>query len=349
MDDYPEVLTPDLIEPLSVLLTSDTEEIRLDALILLGTVMLGKVERNEPIHGDLIDTIAKMLDDSVVEIRSNALFFIEELPEEYYPYLGSKIKKLLEFLDETDHSSVIEAVIHILSKLWKSTLPIMLDVFNSLTKIYKDTGHREKEERILQFISTGLKELDNYLKTERNVTKRDVIVFLDGRYPLIKIYDIDKIAREEQMDSRAVEKNFQEITGDDSIFRFFYQDKKKYFIEIETEPLVKLFTKQVQIEDLLIMLGTETLDAISLLNLLVRKLVKAKLIRGYLSQSHFYSYQSIKESMMNDIRQAGEVNLDNYAKRINYDFVVQIAENINKETKFKGIYSKNKRLFHDSL
>ena len=64
---------------------------------------------------------AKMLDDPVVEIRSNALFFIEELPEEYFPYLGSKIKKLLEFLDETDHSSVIEAVLHILSKLWKSS------------------------------------------------------------------------------------------------------------------------------------------------------------------------------------------------------------------------------------
>ena len=49
--------------------------------------------------------------------------------------------------------------------------------------------------------------------------------------------------------------------------------------------------------------------------------------------------------MMNDIRQTGEVNLDDYAKHINYDFVVQIAENINKETKFKGIYSKNKSFF----
>ena len=345
MDDFPEVLTPDLIEPLSTLLTSDTGEIRLDALILLGTVTLGKVERSEPIHGDLIDTLAKMLDDSVVEIRSNALFFIEELPEEYFPYLGSKIKKLLEFLDETDHSSVIEAVLHILSKLWKSSLSIMLDVFVSLTKIYKDTGHREKEEKTLQFLGTGLKELENHLKTERNITKRDVVVFLDDRYPLIKIYDINKIAQEEKMDAREVEKNFQEITGDDTIFRFFYQDKKKYFVEIETEPLVKLLSKQVRIEDLLIMLGTETLDAISLLNLLVRKLVKAKLIRGYLSKSHFYSYESIKESMMNDIRRTGEVNLDNYAKTINYDFVLQIADNINKETKFKGIYSKNKSFF----
>ncbi|MHA1111016.1 MAG: HEAT repeat domain-containing protein [Promethearchaeota archaeon] len=345
MDDFPEVLAPDLIEPLSTLLTSDTEDIRLDALILLGTVTLGKVERSEPIHGDLIDTLAKMLDDSVVEIRSNALFFIEELPEEYFPYLGSKIKKLLEFFDETDHSSVIEAVLHILSKLWKSSLSIMLDVFDSLTKIYKDTGHREKEEKILQFLGTGLKELEIYLKTERNISKRDVMVFLDDRYPLIKIYDINKIAQEEKMDAHAVEKNFQEITGDESIFRFFYQDKKKYFVEIETNPLVKLLSKQVRIEDLLIMLGTETLDAISLLNLLVRKLVKAKLIRGYLSKSNFYSYKSIKESMMNDIRQTGEVNLDNYAKVINYDFVLTIAENINKETKFKGIYSKNKSFF----
>ncbi len=183
------------------------------------------------------------------------------------------------------------------------------------------------------------------MKTERNIQKRDVIVFLNNRYPLIKIYDINKIAKEEKMDPNDVEKNFQEITADDSIFRFFYQDKKKYFIEIETEPLVKLLSKQVRIENLLIMLGTETLDAISLLNLLVRKLVKAKLIRGYLSKSHFYSYESIKESMMNDIRQTGEVNLDEYAKHINYDFVVQIAENINKETKFKGIYSKNKSFF----
>ena len=137
----------------------------------------------------------------------------------------------------------------------------MLDVFNTLTKIYKDTGHREKEEKIIQFLSTGLKEFEIYMKTERNISKRDVIVFLDDRYPLIKIYDINKIAKEEKMDPRDVEKNFQEITGDESIFRFFYQDKKKYFVEIETEPLVNLLSKQVRIEDLLIMLGTETLDA----------------------------------------------------------------------------------------
>ncbi len=42
MDEYPEVLTPDLIEPLSSLLSSDIDESRLDALILLGPFYLQK-------------------------------------------------------------------------------------------------------------------------------------------------------------------------------------------------------------------------------------------------------------------------------------------------------------------
>jgi len=345
MDDHPEIISEDLIESLSTLVTSDIDEIRLDAIILLGTIMLKMVEKGKVVQGTLIDIFANLLEDEIVEIRSNALFFIEELPEEYYPYLGSKLQKLIEFLEETDDSAVIEAVLHVLSKLWKNSLPVMVNVFQVFSKIYIETPLREKEEKLLDFLSTGLKNLEIFVKTEKTISKKDIILFLGDRYPLLKIYDIDKIAHEEAMDPRDVEKNFQEITGDEEIFRFFYQDKKKYFIEIETKPLVKLLSKQVRIEDLLVMLGTETLDAISLLNLLVRKLVKAKLIRGYLSKTHFYSYDSIKESMMNDIRQNGEINLDDYAKRIDYEFALQITENINKETKFKGIYSKNKSHF----
>ncbi|MBN2155957.1 MAG: hypothetical protein JW776_07940 [Candidatus Lokiarchaeota archaeon] len=345
MDEFPDVLTIDLIEPLREIVTSKIDEIRLDAVILLGTLMLKKIEKDEPVKGKLIDTFAELLEDKIVEIQSNALFFIEELPEEYYPYFSSKINRLTEILDETEHNSVIEAILHILSKLWKKTLPMMESVFEMLSKIYKETSIREKEEKILQFLSTGLKQLEYFLKTEQNIMKNEVIALLENRYPLIKIYDINKISQEEKMDTSEVEEKFREISGDTDIFRFFYQDKKKYFIEIETEPLIKLLSQQVRIEDLLLMLGTDTLDTISLLNLLVKKLVKAKYIRGYLSKSHFYSYESIKESMMNDIRQNGEVNLDDYAKYINYDFIVQIADAINKETKFKGIYSKNKSYF----
>ncbi len=116
--------------------------------------------------------LAKMLDDSIVEIRSNALFFIEELPEEYFPYLGSKIKKLVEFLDETDHSSVIEAVLHILSKLWKSSLSIMLDVFESLMKIYKDTGHREKEDKSTSISRYRIKRIGNLFENRTKYPKK---------------------------------------------------------------------------------------------------------------------------------------------------------------------------------
>lgn len=344
-EDHPDIINKKIIKHMDELISSENDEIRLNAVILYGTKLLERIEEGE-IQGDQIDEFIDLMSDKIPEVRANVIFFIEQFPKEFYDYILPKINLFTDNLAEMDNNEVIDALLFIIDKIWQKSLPIKVSIFNILTDIYKNTLKNEKRERIAKFFASGIPEFNLYLKKNKEIKEKDFFNWLETRGPLVKIYDIEKVAREEGMKPRDVQNNFESIKGTEEIFRFIYHDKKRYYIEIELQPLLRILRKnRVKVDDLIHLFGDKELDSISLLNILIKKLVKSKNIRGYLSKSYFYSYEYIKEMLMDDIRRYGMVNLDEHAKTINYDFIVSIAEEINKETKFTGIFNKNKSLF----
>ncbi|MCP4762889.1 MAG: hypothetical protein GY870_14010 [archaeon] len=347
MEDYPDIITDNIVKRLNELISSSEPETRLNSIIMYGTKLMERIENEkEKISGDEIDEFIDLLDDSVPEIQGNIIFFIENFPEEYYDYILPKLNTFLNILDEAANSEVTEALLFIIGKVWDKSLDIKISVFNTLIEKYIKTHDREKTKLIINFLMNGFEELKNFVESNKKFSDDDLLKFIKNRGPMVKIYNIEKIAKSESMNPREVQKQFDKMEGDEIIFRFMFTGKRKHFIEIEIIPLIrKLENKRVKVEDLIHLFGHEELDSISLLNLLIKKLVKAKYIKGYLSKSYFYSYEYIKDTLMRDIKQTGKVDLDKHAKLINYDFIVKIAEDINRETKFKGIFNKNKSHF----
>lgn len=353
IEEIPDIMSDEIKDQLNMLIKSEITETRMNAIILYGKLFLEKMEsedseQQDSITGDQIDEFIELLRDEVLEIKGNVVFFIEQFPEEYYDYILPRLYLFMDLLGKTGDLEVVDAIFYILGKVWQKTLPIKLSVFTSLKNIYASTTDKEKlyEKRILSFMREGSYELDELLKSSEKIKKDEIIAKINERGPLIKIYDIEMVAKTSNMSYKDVLKNFEKIKGDDKIFRFLFTSKKKFFVEIEIEPLVlKLQKNKIKVDDLIHIFGETGLDLISLLNLLIKKLVKSKFIKGYLSKSYFYSYDFIKKTMIADIRKNGFVNIDEHAKHINYKFILSIAEDINRETKHTGIFNKDRSLF----
>jgi AraC-like DNA-binding protein len=347
-EEYPDIITKKIIKRLEDLITAENAETRLNAIILYGTKLIERMENEDKeISGDEIDNFIELLEDKVPEIQGNVIFFIEQFPEEYYDYILPKLELFTSILEITENDEIVEAILFIFGNIWEITLPIKISVFNSLVNIYESTTNSDKEKRIIKFLSDGFRELNRFLEENKKAKSDEIAKFLmKSRGPMVKIYNIEEVAREEGMSSKDVQKNFEKIKGTDEIFRFFYRDKKNYFVEIELQPFIQLLNKnKLKIEDIMFYLEENHLDTISLLNILIKKLVKSKFIRGFLSKNFFFPYDYIKESLMNDIKRKGVINLDEHSKIINYQFILSIVEEINSETKFKGIFTKNKSVF----
>lgn len=347
LDEHPEILKTSLSKHLNNLIYSSVDETRLNGIILYGTDFIKRLHSDNQVNGDNIDKFIDIgLNDKVPEIQSNVIFFVEQFPEEYFTYILPKIDKFLNLFKQTNNSEVMNSIINIIGKIWDKSLDIKLNILEKLQSVYLSTSKVEKETAILNFIKSSINEVDILLKDNPKAKKEEIIKTLKNRGPLIKLYDLEEIAKEEGMNFKDVEQNFNKLTGDDLIFRFPYQDKKKYFIEIEIKPLLELLQRdKVKVDDLIKIFGDYPIDTLSLIDLLIKKLVKAKNIKGYLTKSYFYSYNYLKEQIMNDIKRTGIVNLDEHSKQVNYNFILSIAEEINKESKFNGIFTKNKSLF----
>ncbi|MBD3350986.1 MAG: hypothetical protein GF364_05815, partial [Candidatus Lokiarchaeota archaeon] len=347
IEDYPDIMSKKASKYIYDLLKSEEDETRLNAIILYGSELIDKIEGEADIEGEDIDKFLDIaLNEEIPQVQWNAFFFIEQFPEEYLDYLLPKMNQMLDLLEETEMISTVDSILNIITKIWETSLDIKLSIFNRLKDIYAKTLNEEKEIKIADKITQIVPVLNDYLKENPNATKEKILDIIEKRKPMVKIYDIRQIAQDENMKMKEVEKKFLSIKGDSEIFRFEFKGKKKYYVEIELKPLLKLLkNKKVIVDDLIPIFGDTALDYIALLTLLIKKLVKAKEIKGYLTKSYFYSYGHLKESMMNDIRQTGRINIDDYAKHINYNFILSIVQDINRETKFTGVFNKNRSVF----
>lgn len=347
LDEHPEILKSGLSKHLINLINSTNDETRLNGIILYGTDFIKRLHSDSEVNGDEIDKFIDIgLNDKVPEIQSNVIFFIEQFPEEYFTYTIPKIDKFLSFYKQTSNLDVMNSILMMIGKIWDKSLDIKLNILSKLQDVYTSTQKLEKELATLNFIKSSIRELDLLLKENPKAKKEEIIKTLKNRGPLIKVYDLEEISKEEDMSFKDVEQNFNKLVGDDQIFRFPYQDKKKYFIEIEINPLLDMLqADKVKIDDMIKIFGNYPLDTLSLIDLLIKKLVKAKNIKGFLTKSYFYSYNYLKEQILNDIKRTGIVNLDEHSKLVNYNFILSIAEEISKESKFNGIFTKNKSIF----
>ncbi|MHA1729746.1 MAG: hypothetical protein ACTSWY_13610 [Promethearchaeota archaeon] len=352
IDYIPDILTKNLIKRLEELVTSENDEIRLNAIILYGKKLIEKmtsVDVNEgdiSVSGDEIDVFIDFLMDNIPEIKGNVIFLIEQFPEKYYDYILPKVDHLKKLIEKTQNIEILDAIFNVLEKIWERSLSIKLVVFKFLFESYKSASKERKQSKILTFMAKGFNELETFISSNEKIRYNDVINFLNDRSPMIKIYDIQKISQDSDMFFKKVLKKFKKLKGDKEIFRFIFSGKKKYFVEVEILAFINhLKDRKRKVENLIKLFGSANLDGISLLNVLIKKMVKSKLIQGYLSTSYFYSYDYIKELIMDDIRQHGKVDLKKHSSDINYNFIVKIVNDINKETKFTGIFNKDHYIF----
>ncbi|MHA1820850.1 MAG: hypothetical protein ACTSU2_00115 [Promethearchaeota archaeon] len=347
LDEFPEIISKKVKKSLKKLLKSENDETRLNAVIIYGRDLLQRLHDNDELEEDEFDNFLNMLEDPIDAVKYNLIFLLEELPDEYFDYLLTKLNLLLEFLEKYEDEDVVDALLNIIGKLWNRTLSIKISVYNKIFEILINSSNNNfKFNAIMDFLSNDIFEFKKFIEDHPYLDVEDIIKFNNNRGPLIKIYDIQKVAKEEGMSQKEVLKNFERIKSDNEIFRMVFLSKKKYFIEIEKKPLLDRLNKdKVKVSELINLFGPVEMDSISLLSVLIKRLVKLKEIKGYLSKDYFYSYNYLKKQLLDDLRKKGQINLDEYARKINYEFILKIVEDINRESKAIGIFSKNKSYY----
>ena len=221
IEEFPDIMSDEIKDQLNTLIKSENTETRMNAIILYGKYFLEKIESEDSeldsISGDEIDEFIELLNDEVLEIKGNVVFFIEQFPEEYYDYILPRLNLFMDLLGKTGDLEVVDAIFYILGKVWLKTLPIKLSVFNNLKNIYAATSDKDKLLKIISFMREGSYELDGLLKSNEKIKKDEIITRLNDRGPLIKIYDIEMVAKTSNMSYKDVLSNFEKINTSTAI------------------------------------------------------------------------------------------------------------------------------------
>lgn len=320
---------------------------RINAIGIITTYLNHKIETNQELTSKEIDEMLELLKDSNADIKHNVIIFLEAFPSELDSQLLPKLTYFLDIIRTENNSEILKTIGAIIQRILpKLSLTILLSIIGKLISMYQDSAIPERSDVILSLLEKEIIALKD--RQKKNWTKKDIINNLNARTPLIRIYDIAKVSKEEDLDETKVMDHIKSGIDEKKIYLFEFTEKnKKFVVEFEKDPLLNLVVKgKVKIDELVDIFKPYGLESRTIINVLIKELIKQKYIRGFLSQEYFYSTEFIRNEILLKLQKEGKISIASYTNFLSLEFVMKILQGIMDQGTAAGIFDNKKEFYY---
>jgi len=338
------LISEGIIENIQTYLQSDNLKLKINSISILGFFILANTSYIDKYYFDFV----KLLADKSQDIRDNGHFFlhefIKEKPDKICSYINILLKALL--LEDKNTNNIISLLNYLdyCPSLDFKQLYRFREISKNLISDYIDDKKSEiflKTVVLIKKFYISLEEMDF-----KNAKFEILIKSLDDLF-LMKKFNFSEVLKKKPVRLKDFINYFKRsrLKNKEIYFYIKLNEENILFFELEKEKLLNFFQKNNKISlEKLYDLFSPIVDK-SEFKLLMNMLLKLGHIRGYLSKFYFYSYNYLKDDIINKFQQKGIVYLKNY-NFLPPDFVYSIIDDLGKKSKEIYLLGKNKRSFY---
>ena len=88
------------------------------------------------------------------------------------------------------------------------------------------------------------------------------------------------------------------------------------------------------------------LDNKTIINVLIKDMVKNHLIKGYISNEYFYAWDFIRNEILQKLQKEGRIKIQTYVAFLNAEFVEKLIHSLIEQGTSTGFYDQKKEYFY---
>jgi hypothetical protein len=352
-EEIPEYLNEDIISAVKVFLKESGIKEKTNAVIIVGTNLINSIESSKKNDQDLDDynvevsELVGLLENNPPEIRQNVCVFLDQIPHEFDNLFLTKLNFLIDILKVEDNETVLATLGQILLRIQKKlSLSILSNYIRKLTAIYQDSNVPAKSDLILKVIEKEIPILKE--REQKKWEKKEILNKINKRMPLARVYDIQKIAKQEKMEESEVEEGILSGIDDEEALSFSFTDKnRKYIVEFEKEPLIRYISEtKRRVDDLIKSFDYAGVKHQAILSMIIKDLTKKQLIKGFLSNQYYYPQDFLQNEVIQKLQRQGYIQIQDYLAFLSEKFVQKLLFQISEEGNYAGVYNVKKDTYY---
>ncbi|MHA1486642.1 MAG: hypothetical protein ACTSSC_05675, partial [Promethearchaeota archaeon] len=334
-----------ILENIENLTHSTNSKIKVNALIIIGFVML--TDKNG--IKTYLPNFMENLNDKDRDVRDNIHYFLHEVATEHSDLICNYKSVLIDALGVEENEENLVALLQLLSKCLDYSFENFYDLRTIIISLISRFYSREQTKiysellsyvkivfpSVNDFITGGMdkKELINEILSTI-IMKRNIFFTHPGQI----VGKPKKFLQNLKSSSRKDLKNY---------FYVKPQEKKIHIYELEKEKLAALFLKKDNMQKKhLLKIFSQIIDTEQELRLFLNALIKVGIVKGYYSKlGYFYTYKNIESELIEKFQEKGMVNLTKY-NHLPPDFVSGIIKDISNSTKRVFLIGKNNAAYY---
>ncbi len=344
-EQYPTLIGKNTLKNLENLTHSTNSKIKVNALIVIGFVML--TDKNG-IKTYLPNFMAS-LNDKDRDVRDNVHYFLHEVATEHSNLICNYNSNLIDALGFEENEENLVALIQLLDKCLDYSFENLYDLRTLIIPLINRFYSREQTKiysELLLYIKNVFPSV-NDLITE-GMDKKELIKEIQNTFLMKRNIFLTHSAKIEGKPKEFLH-NLKN-SGRKEFKIYFYvkhQEKKIHIYELEKEKLAKLFLKKENLQKKqLLKIFSPIISTDQELRLFLNTLIKLEHTKGFYSKlGYFYSYNNIKSELIGRFQEKGMVNLKKY-NHLPPDFVSGIIKEISNSTKRVFLIGKNNAAYY---
>ena len=125
-------------------------------------------------------------------------------------------------------------------------------------------------------------------KSAKIISRSDLVSVIKHRAPILKVYDLESLAKETDSDVQEVEDELKKISVDSSVFTYFFTiNNKRFYLELELERFLNLLQgKKVTLLEIYELYKSYSIKT-SIFATIIRNLIESESTYGFLSPTAF--------------------------------------------------------------
>ena len=335
----------DILQNIEKLTHSTNSKIKVNALIIIGFVMLSN--KND-IETYLPNFVANLNDDDR-DVRDNLHYFLHEVASEHSNLICKYKSDLIYALGVEENEENLVALIQLLNKCLDYSFENLFDLRTIVISLINRFYSKEQTiiySELLSYVKSVFPSLDDLI-TE-GLDKKGLINEIQNTFLMKRNIFFTHSAKIEGKPKEFLQ-NLKRSSQKDLKISFYikHQEKKIHIYELEKEKLARLFLKKDNMQKKqLSKIFSRVIDTEQELRLFLNALIKLEHVKGFYSKlGYFYSYNNIESELMGKFQDKGMVNLKKY-NHLPPDFVNGIIKEISNSTKQVFLRGKNNAAYY---
>ena len=344
-EQYPTLIGKNILKNLENLTHSTNSKIKVNALIIIGFVML----TNKDSIKTYLPNFMANLNDNDRDVRDNIHYFLHEIATEHSDLICNYKSVLIEALGVEENEENLVALIQLLNKCLDYSFENLYDLRTIIIPLINRFYSREQTKtysELLSYIKNVFPSVNDLITEGMDI--KLLISEIQNTFLMKRNIFVTHSAKIEGKPKEFLQNLKSSSLKDLKIYFFVrHQEKKIHIYELEKEKLARLFLKKENMQrKQLLKIFSHIIDTEHELRLFLNTLIKLKYIKGFYSKlGYFYSYNNIESELIGKFQEKGMVNLKKY-NHLPPDFVSGIIKDISNSTKRVFLMGKNNTAYY---